>query len=269
MKIYDCFTYCGEDALLEIRLNTLDEYVDYFIICEMSKFHSGNDKKKQFDLNKFKKFKNKIRYYFIEKVPVHDGDNWKYENFQRNRLQLGLYDAEENDTIIVSDLDEIPNLDDKKFLQYDSCIFLQNFFYYKLNILCYEGLKWNNKWPGSKSIKFKYFETAQKVRELRVKSIPKWRIDRKINRYINYNGGWHFSYLMSPNKIAEKIQNFAHSEFKKFANIDHIKKMIESKKDIFFREDLKFKTISIDNTFPKYILKNLSLYKKWIDQKSQ
>jgi len=267
MKIYDCTTYCGEDLLLDLRLNVLDKDVDFFIICELSKFHSGKPKEKKFSIKNFENFKHKIRYFYIDQIPVHDGDNWKYENFQRNETKRGLYDAENEDIIIVSDVDEIPNLKNKNFLKYDSCVFLQNFYYYKLNILCYDGLKWEKKWPGSKCIKFKYFENSQKVRELRVRKIPKWRIDKKINRKIIKNGGWHFSYLMTPEKIQEKIENFAHSEFKNYSKIEHIRKMIESKQDIFSRNDLKFKTVSIDKTYPDYICNNLEIYKKWIDQK--
>jgi len=265
MKIFDCFTYCGEDLLLEIRLNTLHSDVDYFVICEMSKFHSGKGREQKFNIEKFKKFKSKIRYFFIDNPPLHDGDNWKYENFQRNQLKLGIYDAVDNDIIMVSDLDEIPNLNNKDFHNYDSCIFLQNFYYFKFNNLCYEGLKWKNKWPGTKSIKFKYFKTAQNLRELRVKNIPKWRIDQRVNRLIKYEGGWHFSYLMTPEQISEKIQNFAHKEYYSFSNLKHIEKMIKEKKDIFSRNDLKFKTVSIDDTYPDYIKNNIKVYQKWID----
>jgi len=267
MKIFDCFTYCGEDELLQLRLQELSNKIDYFIIIESSKYHSGKGKDQLFDISKFYRYKDKIRYFYLKEMPQHDGNNWTYENYQRNQISKGLYDAKNEDIILVSDVDEIPNLDNELYKKSDSCIFLQNFYYYKFNILCYDGLKWNNKWPGSKSIKFKYFKNAQSVRELRVKNIPVWRIDQKIKRKIINNGGWHFSYLMSPEKIVKKIENFAHKEFKSFSNIKLIKQAILEKKDIFSRSDLKFKVVEIDNSYPKTIQNNLEKYKEWIEKK--
>jgi beta-1,4-mannosyl-glycoprotein beta-1,4-N-acetylglucosaminyltransferase len=266
MKIYDCFTYCGEDDLLDLRLKILNKDIDYFVICESSKFHSGVKKGKLFDIAKFKNYKKKIRYYYLEDMPLHRGDNWYYENFQRNALSKGLFDANPEDIILVSDLDEIPNLANKNYLSSDSAIFLQNFYYYKLNILCYEGLKWGKKWPGTKSIKYRLFQSAQKTRELRVKKISFFRIDQKIKRIILEDGGWHFSYLMDPLQIKNKIMNFAHKEYKKFNKINHIRKMIKEKKDLFNRTNLKYKTVKIDNTYPYEIISNQKKYKKWIEQ---
>lgn len=264
MKIYDCFTYCGEDFLLDTRLNILNKDVDFFVIIEMSKFHSGKERQQRFNINKFLKFKKKIRYYFIENTPNHDGDNWKFENFQRNQIKLGLFDAQNEDIIIVSDLDEIPNLTLKIHLNCHSCVFLQNFYYFKLNNLCFEGLKWKKKWPGSKSLKFKFYSSAQEVREQRVRNIAWWRIDKKVKRKVIENGGWHFSYLMTPEKIAEKIYNFAHKEFKIYSDIEHINKQIRLQNDIFLRKNLKFKTVKIDESYPEYIQKNINKFDQWI-----
>ena len=90
-------------------------------------------------------------------------------------------------------------------------------YYYKFNIHLYQGLKWNNKVAATKSCKFKFFESVQKVRKFRVKNIPWWRFDRKIKRYVEKNGGWHFSYLMNSEEISLKLSRFKHE-------IDHLKK---------------------------------------------
>lgn len=265
MKTYDCFIYCGEDDLLNLRFKILNKDVDYFVICESSKFHSGVEKKKKFNIKKFKKYKKKIRYYYLTDMPLHDDNNWAYENYQRNSLDKGLYDANPEDIVLVSDVDEIPNLDNEIYKNSDSTIFLQNFYYYKLNILCYDGLKWKKKWPGTKAIKYKFFKSAQKTRELRVKNIPTWRIDQKVKRIILENGGWHFSYLMKPNQIKNKIENFAHKEYKKYNKINHIKKKIKEKKDLFNRKNLKFKITKVDKSYPYEIINNIKKYKKWIE----
>ena len=62
MAIYDCFQYFNEDHIVDLRLNILDKYVDYFVISESTKNHQGKDKKINFKIENFPKFKNKIRF---------------------------------------------------------------------------------------------------------------------------------------------------------------------------------------------------------------
>ena len=69
MKIYDCFMFFDEDMLLDLRLNIMDKYVDKFIITEATYMHNGSKKKLNFDINKFKKFKDKITYIVVDEPP--------------------------------------------------------------------------------------------------------------------------------------------------------------------------------------------------------
>ena len=130
MKIFDCFQYFDEDMILDLRLNILDKYVDRFVIVENLFMHSGKKKKQNFDINNFKKFKDKITFILVDKLP--DGlvdvnsfpdkdrpsrriDNTlKIEHNQRNKILLGLNDAQEEDLILISDIDEIPTVEDIK-----------------------------------------------------------------------------------------------------------------------------------------------------------
>ena len=109
MKIFDCFLYNGENLILDLRLNTLSKYIEKFIIIESRYDHQGNKKKLNFKFNKFKKFESKIIYLIIENFPE-KLSNWERENFQRNYIVRGLTSANENDYVLVSDVDEIPNL---------------------------------------------------------------------------------------------------------------------------------------------------------------
>ena len=110
MKIYDCFSYWDEDLLVELRLNLLSKIVDYFVIVESNRTWQNNFKEIRFDLKKFESFKNKIIYIPVTEMP--DGDNpYVRENFQRNCILRGLIDAKEDDYIMISDADEIPNPD--------------------------------------------------------------------------------------------------------------------------------------------------------------
>ena len=133
--IYDCFSYWDEDLLLDLRLNILDNYVDYFVIVEGNKTWQNNPKKLRFEIDKFKKFKNKIIYVPVTDLP--DGeDPYLRENHQRNAIVNGLNNANDNDLIIISDLDEIPDpnkinsFDPKKDMLYlNKNIFIINLIY--------------------------------------------------------------------------------------------------------------------------------------------
>ena len=106
--IYDCFSYWDEDLLLDLRLKILNKFIDYFVIVEGNKTWQNNPKELRFDLNKFKKFRDKIIYIPVTDLP--DGDDpYLRENFQRNSILKGLKNAKPDDIIIISDLDEIPN----------------------------------------------------------------------------------------------------------------------------------------------------------------
>ena len=127
MKIIDCFMYFDEDHLLEIRLHTLFDYVDKFVIVEANLDHAGNVRKPQFNIEKFSNFKNKIEYILIKNLPTHNdfykknwGPSWRRENLQRNALSKGYDLCDENDLIMISDLDEIPN--PEKILQFSKKI---------------------------------------------------------------------------------------------------------------------------------------------------
>ena len=274
MKIYDCITYCGEDLLLNLRFETLNNYVDKFVIIEGNKYFNGEKKPKFFDLKKFNKFKNKIDYFFIEDFPEYRGDNYLYEHYQRDQIKRGLCGLAPDDIVILSDADEIPNLKNKNFMKHDSTIFLQNMYYYKLNIHFYQGLKWNNKSAGTKCCKYKFFTSGQNIRNFRVKNIPWWRFDQKIKRYVEFDGGWHFAFLMNINEISEKLARFDHEikhlhkekNFNSKILIDEkkIKERMENFRDPYERNDVKLRKVKIDESYPEFIRNNLKLFSNYI-----
>ena len=99
--------------------------------------------------------------------------------------------------------------------------------YYKFNLL---NLTEKN-WYGSRMCKFKHLKSPQWLRSKKVKNYPFYRID-KLSWNIVENGGWHFSNVMSPKEISEKLKSFAHSEFDKpeFTDEEIIKKKNRPKK---------------------------------------
>ena len=141
MAIYDCFQYFNEDHMVDLRINIMNEYVDYFVISESTKTHQGEEKKLNFKIENFKKYKNKIIYLVADFKDnkdffTHKGGESIIEQHQRNNLVNGLDKADDNDLIILSDSDEIPDL--KKINQIKPntkfTAFSQKMFMYKLNL---------------------------------------------------------------------------------------------------------------------------------------
>ena len=166
MAIYDCFQYFDEDHMVDLRLNVLDQYVDYFVISESTKTHQGKDKKINFDIKKFSKFKKKIKFIVADynesiNFKNHIGGESPIEQHQRNSLIKGIEDASSDDLIILSDSDEIPDLtklneikDNKKIIA-----FSQKMFMYKINL---QNIDESN-WIGSKITKKKNITTMQNL----------------------------------------------------------------------------------------------------------
>ena len=268
MKIYDCFQFFNEENVLDLRFNILDEFVDFFVIAESATDHQGHDKKLNFDIEKFKKFKKKIIHVIIEDTldsikKTHIGQNSLVERHQRNSIIRGLKNCSDNDLVIISDVDEIPDLNKLNLFNKKSryAVFAQKKFDYKLNLLnVTEG-----EWLGSKICLKKDLKSPQWLRDLKFKKYPFWRIDKIRDLQIIKDGGWHFSYLQSPKNLLKKISSFSHGERNKpeFANEESIVEKIKMQKNIF---DLGFsyKKIDIDHTYPKYIIDNKEKLKEWI-----
>ena len=153
MKIYDCFIYFDEEVILEARLNILDKFVDKFVIVESKYSHRGEVRTPNFSLKKYKKFKDKIIYILLEDEPknlfsinYNDHDNLRdkkiivngnlREFYQRNSILKGLHNADKDDWIIISDVDEIPYLEKIDFSKFkkDLIFFNQIFCCYKFNL---------------------------------------------------------------------------------------------------------------------------------------
>ena len=266
MAVFDCFQYFNEDHMVDLRMSILNDDVDFFVISESTKTHQGENKKLNFDIKNFKKYKHKIIYTIADfqkdkNFSNHQGGESLIEQHQRNNILNGLTKADENDLIILSDSDEIPDF--KKINQIKNSTkytaFSQKMFMYKLNL---QNLNESN-WIGSKICLKKNLPEPQKLRDLKFKNYPFWRIDKKNLQIIN--GGWHFSFLQSPEDIAKKIKSYSHGEFntEENVNISKINQKIKNNIDIFNR-GYQLKKIDIDDSFPEYIYKNKKLLKDWI-----
>ena len=199
MKVYDCFMYHNEDVILDLRLNFLDKFVDFFVIVESEYNHKGEKKNLNFDINKFSNFKNKIRYFALNELPaniekIKDTDpegeksrkyilnGYRRDHFQRNHILKGVEDASSEDFIIISDIDEIPNLKDidLSHIKNKLILFNQRMCYYKFNL--YQK---NYNWVGSRACKKKYLLSPQWLRDIKAKSYAFWRIDALFSKKKN------------------------------------------------------------------------------------
>ena len=293
MNIYDCFMYFDEDLLLDLRLNILNEHVKKFVITESTFLHSGKEKKLKFDYKNFIKFKDKITYIVVDSPPAGIQDisldddilvrnkkildnSLKRENNQRNKLIDGLNNVQDDDVILCSDLDEIPNLSNFK-LKNKITLFEQNVFYYKFNLM-----QPNFKWVGTRACKKKHLKWFQWLRNVKSKSYPFWRIDTLFSekKYTNINivknGGWHFTSVKKPKDIFYKLSNFMHHlEFEESRlTLKDMEKMVSEKK-ILYDHSAKQQAnkytghqslIKTDDSYlPDYIRENKKKYKDWLD----
>ena len=293
MKIYDCFMYFDEEVVLDLRLNTLNEFVDYFVIVESIFTHKGDKRELKFNHKKFEKFKNKIIYLVLDKEPkglqkIIDtkNDHGGYimnallrENNQRNFISEGLKSANDDDFILISDVDEIPNLEKINFGKFSEKIiqFRQEMFYYKFN------LKLPNLiWTGSKGCKKKDLISPQWLRNVKDKKYPLFRFDTIFSKtkYISIkfidNGGWHFSNIKSAEEIEYKLKSYLHHrEFDiNPLNSKEIENIIEKKQAIYdLKVDKRVNKIGNGsklenypiNKLPIYFQHNKKKYEQWID----
>ena len=298
MKIFDCFMFYDEELLLNIRLNTLDKYVDFFVIVESKYLHNGKERTLCFNINKYKNFKDKIIYIVQENEPkgilklnLSDNEDTKShklifnahlrENDQRNYVSKGLDKANSEDVILVSDVDEIPNLESVNLKGINSkiMIFEQEIFYYKFN----RFLK-NFTWFGTKACKKKYLKSPQWLRNIKNKKYSFYRIDtflsdkKYINKHFIKNGGWHFSNIKNAKDIEFKLKSYLHHRDYEVEELGQkkINDIIKSNKTIYDmfgdKTSKKYgdnKRLNLDkyemNKLPNYIQLNKNQLKQWID----
>lgn len=253
MKIFDCFKFFNELELLELRLMELSDTVDYFVLVEANKTHTGKEKKYIFEENKemFKDYLDKIIHVKVDDMPPYSqSDIWTAENYQRNCIMRGLVDhAEPGDKIIISDIDEIPNpevikenLNDPNWVT-----FRQKLYYYYVN--CEQ----NCHWDGPIMASYGTFSSPQQLRN-----------NGRGGFNAKSNGGWHYSFMGGPERVKLKVESIAESHYiiDEVGNVDDIKEKMESQKDLWNRTEdyAQKKIVDITDNKPKKMDKFLEKY---------
>lgn len=278
--IYDCFIFFNELELLEIRLNTLENVVDKFVIVESTISFSGLSKKLFYDENKklFKKYAHKIIHHIVDDTPksyeelqfrfsnasttidkqkylncltttnVPYGQfHWMREFYQKECMKDALINAgiADDDVCYISDLDEIwnPNI---SYVIDDNQIYKCK----QLVFSMYLNMRSSEEWAGTYYTKFKNVKNAS-VNHL---DTP----NKTTYTYID-NAGWHFSYQGGVDRIKTKIENFGHQEYNNDYIKNNISNSLESNTDILGRNEFKY---WIDNVnLPEYIKINKNKFK--------
>ena len=298
MKIFDCFMFYDEDLLLDLRLNILDQHVDFFVIVESKYFHNGKERQLKFDIKKYKQFENKIIYIVhenepagIHKVNKEDDEGIKSyklitnahlrENDQRNHISQGLNNATDNDLILISDVDEIPNFESINLekIKNQLIFFEQSLFYYKLNRYLPNFI-----WYGTKGCKKKYLKSPQWLRNIKSKKFLFWRLDtlfsdtKYINKYFINDGGWHFSNLKNAEDIELKLKSYVHHRDYEVEELGlkKINELIKNNQTIYdmfgdktskkYGDDKRKKLEKYEfSNLPEFIKLNKDKLKEWID----
>jgi beta-1,4-mannosyl-glycoprotein beta-1,4-N-acetylglucosaminyltransferase len=264
-KIIDTVTFFQENRHFDLRFNILKDVVDKFLICESIYDHRGNKKEINFNKEKYKK-SEKIKHIVIEEKFPDTSSPWQNQAIQREYIIESLKEIENDDFVMFSDPDEIPNPEILKNFQLKKKygIFSQKIFSYKLNLFN----PYESPWEGTRVCRKKHLKSVDWLRHKVVKKnlkYPFWRIDKEKDIQIIYNGGWHFSYLLTPQEIEKKFKSLAETSWdnEKFSNLDIIKKKISDKVDLFGRGHV-YNKVDIDDSYPDYILNNKKKLKDWI-----
>lgn len=254
MLIVDCFPFYNEVDILLYRMTILDPVVDYFVICESTRTFAGYDKPLTYLDNsaKFKKFRHKIIHVIQRDFDPAPADAWKNENAQRNFLENGIATLNDkltnDDLILISDVDEIPNpavlaalkKEELRLPPSNIAGLEMDFYYFNLET---RSAGHERIWVKAKIMTYGHYCYVLS---------RKPQLCRFANTENISQGGWHLSYFMSPRLIANKIRNFAHQEFNNehMTDEDRIAACISQKTDLFERGYERWEHVPLtENTF--------------------
>jgi beta-1,4-mannosyl-glycoprotein beta-1,4-N-acetylglucosaminyltransferase len=252
MKKFDCFKFFNEVELLHLRFLEYYDYIDYFVIVEATKTHTGKPKELLFPKikDKFKDYINKVIYVEVHDLPDYSlNDIWKAENYQRNCIMRGLEGkAQPGDKIFVSDCDELWDTAtaDLYIERKDWITFNEHLFYYYVN--CQQNCLWN----GPIMAPYGSFDSPQTLRNAARSGLNSV-----------FPGGWHYSYMGGADRIKEKVENIAESHLiiDKIGSLNDIQKKMETATDLWNRPDNYAKKNFINIQYkPKSLEKFLSIY---------
>ncbi len=247
-RVIDCTMFFNEFRLLALRLGILRDTVDHFVIVEGNRTFSGEPKPlrlRDWIMEHVPDLAQRITVIEVADFPVNPNP-WIAEAHQRNAAMRGLQDVKDDDILMFFDLDEVPRVGAvlERLPEDDIAAVGQDFYYYYLNL--HRGT-WAR---GSAAYARNMTVTPQEARTL-------------YHRPVIERGGWHFSYLMTPEAMAAKIRAFSHQEFNtpQFTDLAKIKARVSAHEDLFGRKNEPKLTVRpLDESFPDYLAQNRADY---------
>jgi beta-1,4-mannosyl-glycoprotein beta-1,4-N-acetylglucosaminyltransferase len=276
--IVDCFPFFKELDVLEVRLNALNPYVDKFVLLESEETFTGVDKPLFFFENykRFEKFKSKIEYLKVPKIPLnldpYKGQvNWNREYYQKNYMINRINELDDNDILILSDCDEIPDLSKVNLNEIDQPkVFLNNYFTFRFNLMAFNNERTIERIEGSPQVDntpnspWKWFgSTVLKKKYIKNQNFWGYSNLREVRQKLpQIHGGWHFSSCMSNKDIINKIAAYSHAcEYTQINNEEIINKYISENKDFCNYNLRDMKLIEATTEYlPEYLVENKEKY---------
>jgi len=260
MKIFDCFIFYNELDILELRLETLYNYVDRFVIVEAD--HTFTNNPKDFNLannwGRFKKWHDKMLY--IKSSSPKYTNPWHNESWQRNQIAYGLRDVKSEDIVALTDVDEIIRPDVFNYVNntnYDLYGLHMPVFYFKFNYLDtkpdWHYKVWGRVFRGNPTVSIDTFRGS--------KDIPGLNTNIAL-----HHAGWHFGWIGDEEFARNKLSSFSHTEINQphIVNNINIDKHIKEGRDHFRPENVTWYPVNLDDYFPKALLDNKEKYSNFI-----
>lgn len=262
-RVYDCTIYNGEIDLLELRLEELDRVVDVFVVVEAGKTFTGKRKAQTLldDWDRVSRFAHKMRYVGLRGFGGASGP-WERETFQRNSCLRGLLDAEPNDLVLLSDVDEIPRAEFVELarddLGHEAFGFRQSFRYFAMNYCNVQGPESAAVW----SVGF----TAQIARRMTPEQVRYAVRDGTLASRIFDEGGWHFSYLGDLDGAKRKVRSFSHQEYNNPEFLDNLDlaRLVSERKDLLGREGFVWEVLDHTTDLPEYVQRHPEKYSRYL-----
>jgi beta-1,4-mannosyl-glycoprotein beta-1,4-N-acetylglucosaminyltransferase len=281
-KIYDMFLFHQELDWLEIRLNTLSPYVDYFVIVEGKTTFTNMAKPAVLEVEEnwenVTAFRNQVMYHALED-PINSQRSWDHEDFYRDGLLKETFphyagkpqQLNYGDVLIVADIDEVPKPETVMLLRYcnfPSRLTIRSHFYY----YSYQWEHRGSQWAHPQVTYYRGPDNTITPNNLRHGDEgPRWPLPlffmRPIARWFQkadlFSATWHCSSCFSTLKeMRSKMESFSHSKWNTPENREPktIVERVRHGLDLFNRWGENYDKIEDNQDVPRYILTNRERY---------
>jgi hypothetical protein len=259
MKIYDCFTFYNEFDLLELRLTELYNHVDHFVLVEGNTTYTSIPKPFLFEENRdrYAKWLDKIIHIKVDDMP-NSPDAWVNDRFQRDQIFRGIKDADSDDLIMVSDLDEIIRpeaIEVMRNSEEDLFALRMPIFNFKLNYMKLNPDRYNIWGMAGRRHLFDHI-MPDAFRQLRFQFMNVNGVQNGCQ--IVEHGGWHFGYMGNKQWLLNKAKTFAHTEVNTpefLAQIDP-EASIEKGTSWDRNSNDQYVIVNVDDYLPKTVINN-------------